>query len=171
MILSALRLSLLAAALGAALSAHAGLLGSTVHVDLDHPAQGTVSSDLGDAVVGPAVEYTDSVESLSLDFTDTTLRLTSALSGPFVMVPFNGYDISVVSPGLRITGASLAAGSAFAPVVTVSGGHLFVNFGGNVSAAQNAVATIDITTQAVPEPSAFAALGLGTLAMLRRRRK
>ena len=41
----------------------------------------------------------------------------------------------------------------------------------NTSADYNDFALDDISVQAVPEPSAFAALGLGVTAVLRRRRR
>ena len=164
---AALRLFLAAALLGAALTARAGLLGSTVHVNLLYPDRDTPYADLGDAVVGPGAEYEDANQSVILDFDDATLTLTSALSGPFAAAPFNGYDVTLASPGLRFVGASLLPGSGFSPAVTVDDGHLYVNFGGNLSAARGAVATIRLA--AVPEPAALLPLALGVAALRRRR--
>ena len=66
-------------------------------------------------------------------------------------------------------------GSLFLALATATGFGDYANFAGNVGITRNLNDSYTISIQGdvspVPEPSAFAALGLGALGLLRRKRK
>ncbi len=78
------------------------------------------------------------------------------------------------TPGSSLSGLNWKASS---PAVTPTGpgathtSSLFSSNGGTTYTNSTILNTYEINAQAVPEPATFAALGLGALALLRRRRK
>lgn len=165
-----LRFSVLAAALGAAISAHAGLFGSTLDTNVYYPNTSTAFATGGTAVVGSGVEYSDlcGFKYWSLDFTDTTVTVTMLSTTLFNSGAQLGPGVAVVN-GPAIKSASFLSGHALTGI-TVENGRLFLNYSGT-SLALGEKTVIGITTQAVPEPTTLVTLGLGAVAALRRRKR
>lgn len=165
-----LRFSLLAAGFGAALSAHAGLLGSTVDTNVYYPDTSSAFATAGTAVVGPSIEYSDlaSFNFWTLDFTDTTLTVTMRSTVFFNPAAMLGPGIAVTK-GAAIASATFLSGHELAGL-TVQNGRLFLNYSG-LRISQGEQTTIAIATQPVPEPATMAALGLGVAGMIRRRKR
>ena len=157
-------------------SASAQLTGSTVNLQYRFPDVGTTFQNVGNAVVGPTVEYPSfNGGGFTMDLTGSSLTVTANFTGTFTNASFpnatfNGFRVGVVSGDRVFTGASFASG-AFSPTdLYIQDGALFVNYLGK-SFTTGSTSTLNFTTAPVPEPSALAALGLGAAALLRHRRR
>src|SRR5438270_14098998 len=110
-----MKIASLAAALaflGLCLPAHAGLIGSTVHVADYYPDLFSLIVDGGTTTVSNALEYAD-VHSFSVDITNNQLLIEWPGPGnvSFSGAAFNGLRFDFT--GVTITGATVNAGSTF----------------------------------------------------------
>lgn len=179
------------AGLLAAGSAQAGLLGDTVGAKLQDIAGGVVAPQFSPtAVVGAGVEFTGTwtyaplnqvwnvaldigASSFTITFTDVGINASHDISG----FTFMGLVLSDLDPGGIITGVSLLSGQAGVQSVGFSDHGITVQW--NIFQFRNAdgnpinsgSSTFGFQTAPVPEPApaGLLALGLLTLAVVRKR--
>jgi hypothetical protein len=170
-----LRSSLLLAALGAALSAHAVVIGVEAHGQFANPtAMELVSFQNGGFGALSSFEYT------------TTNVLSNSLGGEYNGTGFylgagsDRLDISFeLAPStsnngtITYSGAWTATGGTGSYAGASGGGTLGLNFYDlkGVPGVSQSLSILSGNMRAVPEPASIAALGVGTIGILRRRRK
>ena len=168
------------AALAPAVQA-ATLNGATLSASYRYPDAGTVyplATPTGPFVVGAGVDGVIDVEGVTqvlLDFDDNTLTVTlnTVLSSPtWTNTAFNGVRIELESAG-SFSSFALAS-SSFAPIETsFEAGALLIDWSGaTYMDGSSAVFDVGFDVAPVPLPAALPLLcvGLGSIAMLRRRR-
>jgi hypothetical protein len=175
--------ALLLALTAAAGPARAGFAGQTVGATYNFPDLATVNNNLGAAVVGAGVEFTQPLAALVfLDLSDTNILITSNVSPPAAFitftgsVDFNGFvfrDVNGTIPA--ITGADVnpatTARSGLAPVVTFDADRVFVNLRGvNFAPGEQVLIDVRFAPSAVPAPPAVLIAGIGLLALVGVRR-
>ena len=149
------RLRLLAgiACLAAALSpggAKAGLLGSSVTLTADYPAQGSpfpFLAPVGPVTVGAGVEFPlgSPYPTGSFDITADRIVWDNVIAENYLAAPFNGPEIDF-SGAPRIVSVTLDPASTMRPAgFSFTGNKLFINFAG-VSAAPGDRFILDIVT-------------------------
>ena len=175
-----LRSSLLAAAFGAALSASADQLvtnggfesrlagfsvGGATFISVDHPHSGTYLADFNPSGGGA---------SLSQDLATVagrTYRFSYFLNNVYTVnndftVAFGGQ--TVMSGAGPQTGA-VGVYTAYSFDVTATSNVSTISF--TIGNDLSSIGLDDVSVQTVPEPASMAALGLGALALLRRRKR
>jgi len=155
---------------------YASLIGSTVDVKADFPTMGTVFVDGGTHLVDGSVEWAAGSfpgynSSLSVQITASQIILSfNGTATFFQTAAFNGLDITTLTG--HISSAVIDASSAFNPIgISLIGNDLFLNYS-TVVVGTGQLSIIDYTgTSTVPEPAGYllAAVGLGALALVRRR--
>src|SRR5262249_22131953 len=140
-------------------SAHADFLGHTVHADFLFPDISTVFASLGNAVVGPGVEFNSS-GSTNYDLGAATIDITDALSNPFALASgaFNGVSFSdvfaTIDPiiGVTIDPSSNNFSGFDASRISFDADHIFVNLQG-LTNTPGTLLRLDVVFESVPEPA------------------
>ncbi len=151
----------------AAMSSHAGLLGTNVTANFYYPDTSSFYCSNGPATVGAGVEYPGSCSgfaAVGIDVGDTTMSVS--LSGAFAPASFNGFELDAATDFLT---ASYVGGTMGVTDVSIIGGNIWVNFSGQQGGTANFEFTNDTPT--VPEPSTLLLMGAGLLAASRVRRR
>lgn len=174
-ILRALPLALASAALFIPSSAFAGLDGSTM--GWQYYAYGGAYNSQTNFVVGPGVEgnfagYFDidvDDTSITFDYMYTSTWSTSALSlSPTI---YNGIAMRMVS-GPAFTSVTIDAATNMVGFnsgrISFTGSEIQIDW---MDLAFTPDTIVKLNVEAVPEPTSMAALALGSVAILRRRRK
>ncbi len=170
----------LAALVGDAGQARAGLLGATVNSTYYYPDLATVNEPDGTLVVAPTATFT-AFGVLQEVVSDTQIVLTIVVgTSPFGFGTFNGPVFDFIGSGNLISGVtvdgSTTVGGFDASLVTLTtdgagGQFMEVNLQSILFGA-SANITLDVST--VPEPASMILCGLGALGLFvaaRRRRK
>ena len=170
-------------ALGMTSTGWAGFLGNQVGAQTLMPTIGTVSQDLGTAIVGAGIEFPLSV--ISSDLTDNQIHIfvsantPTATFGAASFFGFRFYDAGGTVPditGLSINGSTNLAGLD-ASRLTFDTNNIFINlqgltFQGPTSTQPLTNLLLDVQFAAVPEPSTMTLLGCGlALGMIKMRRR
>jgi hypothetical protein len=161
--------------------AGASIIGDTVHVDRLMPDASTIAFNLGNAIVGPGIEYPgNAAVAQSIDFAANAVTITEnaaiGVQTLFFAEAFNGFGLSDVThpftavsidpltnlAGLNASDLGLANGEIF---LNLSGLTIFATGNPSHQPATNLV--LDVSTAAIPEPAALAlfACGLGLISL------
>lgn len=164
-------------AISAALPANAALLaGETVGFKYIFPDQSSVFQDMGTAVVGAGVEFTN-FSYFNLDVADTAITASSfAFGSSWTSSAFNGFVLTDTNNAVTITSVSVDPLTNMAGLdssrISFDAHNIYVNWNG-LSFDPSTIVKLDINGGGtVPEPTsiALAALGLLGLSISRRRK-
>lgn len=160
------------------------LLGQNVSVEYFHPDLTSIELDAGggldlsNILVSSEVEIADLIQGVaSLDIRDQQLYVSFLYPGTFHATAFNGFRLSVLSPGVAaFTSVTTDAISSLAGFgnerIGFGTDYLQINWQGLTFNAGDVLAlNINAAPQAVPAPQTLALLGIALfgLAALRRR--
>jgi hypothetical protein len=145
-------------------TAHADLIGDTIHVLYLFPDQGTIYQDLG-SFMAPGG---GTINSLSYFVTGSQITISIPIDTLFQTGSFNGFEFDVVSGTPLIDNVSLDPGSTLlGGIVSFTASSVLWNFAGLATEPGQQV-TYDLTfggepSEVTPEPSSLILLGIGLL--------
>jgi hypothetical protein len=157
--------------------AFAGLIGSTVSVTARFGINPDILAAPGNRVVDATVEYAQGsfapgyTPNLSVDITDDRLIVTNTanFTTNFVLSPFNGFYLTMISGPALVSGIGVAAESDFLPtVVQNNNGEITINFSGvsNVRPGHRSVILLETAGATVIPLPAAGWLLLGGIALM-----
>ena len=168
--LAGLLFSLLASA-----TAHAGLIGDSIHGEHRFPSLGSLYTNLGTRTIDADGEaFLPMSSSYQLFVNDSTITADFLRSATWTSTTFNGFVLTDLSetlfPSVTLNASSNLAGFD-ASDFWISGNSLFVNLQG-LSFNSNSQLVFSVTAPAsVPEPLTLGLLGIGLLGMAATRKR
>lgn len=161
----------------ASMGANAALLdGQTVNFTYLFPEQNQTYQDLGNAVVGAGVEFTN-FNYFNLDVADKSITAQNfSFDATWSWTNFNGFVVRDVNNAVNFTSVAVNALTNMAGLdssrISFDAHNIFVNWEG-LSFNTNTLVKLDINNApvSVPEPTGLGLAGLGLVALMLRRRQ
>lgn len=156
----------------------AGFDGASIRYQFRYPDVATAPTTFN-AVVGPGLEFNDTVNFYQVDLSGFTFTVTDTFGGQNNNTAFNGIVLSDITNNLAaITGVTFSGGG-FAgeqPTLTFDANNIFLNFRLITQTTQPGTQyryTVSFATAGVPEPASWALMlvGFGAAGTMMRRRK